>query len=385
GPSTGGVCKDVPGLCREMARRGWDVRLLATDGDGKDYLDVPLGAWLERDEFMVQYFRTVRLPGKWNSFALCDKYRQALRREVPKSDIVHIYSLYNYPGLVASYYARRSAAPYVLEPHGTLDSFSFGRHKWRKRLYEYLLEKRNFRNAAAIRFLSQAECTMASGNLAVSCKGVVIPTGIEPEEFRTSSRSTDVFRRYGIPPNRRVVAFVGRLHLKKGIDLLARAFIQLAEADSSVHLVVIGPDDGMEQKVRAMILQAGMNSRVTFTGMVTGQDKIDLMSAATVIVIPSYTENFCNVAIEAMALGVPLVVSSGVGIAEQIGKAGAGLVTEASVNAIKAAIESVINRREEAHRLLAAGRTLASESFSWTAVGAQIDALYRQVIAARAA
>jgi glycosyltransferase involved in cell wall biosynthesis len=363
-----------------MARRGWDVTLLATDGDGDTHLNVPLGTWVVRDGFRTKYFRTVRLPGRWNSFALSEEYRLTLRREVRQAAIVHTYSLYNYPSLWSCHYARKYAVPYVLEPHGTLDSFLFGRRKWRKRLYECVIERRDFRGAAAVRFLSQAEALMAQRNLGMPLKGGVIPSGIILEELQPSSRVRLVLERYGIPATSRLVAFVGRLDIKKGIDILIQSFIELAQSDDTLHLAVIGPDNGMERRVRVAVARAKMNCRVTITGMVTGQDKFDLMSAAAVIAIPSYTENFCNVAIEAMALGVPVVVSSGVGIAGQIEEAGAGVVVAPNADALKSAMERMLGEPEVLRRYGLAGRALAAGSFSWSAVGAKTDALYRELM-----
>jgi glycosyltransferase involved in cell wall biosynthesis len=383
GPHCGGLYKDIPGLCREMARRGWDVSLLATDRDGESRLDVPLNTWVVRDGFRTQYFSTASLPGGWDRFALCEDYRRTLRREVPLADVVHVYSMYHYPGFWAPLYARQYAVPYVLEPHGTLDTYMFARHRWRKRLFESLFEKRNFRSAAAIRFLSETEASMARRNLGIAFTGAVIPTGIEPDEFRPSGRAAEVMSRYAIPANRRLVVFVGRLHIKKGIDLLIQAFIQLARTDDSLHLVVIGPDDGMEQRIRAIVAEANIDSRVTLTGMVIGQDKIDLMSAAVVVVIPSYTENFCNVAIEAMALRVPVIVSSGVAIARQIEDAGAGIVVAPAVDEIAMGIRRVIDEPGAIRRFGFAGHALTSRCFSWAAVGGNIDALYRNLVLGR--
>ena len=365
-----------------MAGRGWDVSLLATDHDGEDRLDVPLGSWVVRDGFKTRYFSTASLPGGWHRFALCEDYRRSLQREVPLADVVHVYSMYHYPGFWAALYARQFSVPYVLEPHGTLDNYMVARHKWRKRLFEYLFERRNFHGAAAIRFLSEAEASMAKRNLGTTFKAVVIPTGIESDEFRPSGRAAEVMGKYAIPANRRLVVFVGRLHIKKGIDLLIQAFIQLARTDDTLHLIVIGPDDGMEQRVRAMVAEANIHSRVTFTGMVIGQDKIDLMSAAAVVAIPSYTENFCNVAIEAMALRVPVVVSSGVAIAQQIEEAGAGIVMDPTVDEIITAIQRVIDEPGAIQRFGLAGQELTSRCFSWTAVGAKVDTIYRDLISA---
>ena len=383
GPHCGGLYKDIPGLCREMASRGWDVALLATDRDGESRLDVPLGTWVCRNGFRTQYFNTVKLPGGLDRFALCENYRRTLRCEVPFADIVHVYSMYHYPAFWAGFYARKYTIPYILEPHGTLDTYMFARHRWRKRLFECLFERRNFHGAAAIRFLSETEASMARDNLGVSFTGAVIPTGIEPEEFHASNEAADVIRRYAIPADRQLIVFVGRLHIKKGIHLLIQAFIELARNDDKLHLVVIGPDDGMEQRLRELVAQAKLDSRVTFTGLVIGQEKIDLMSAATVVAIPSYTENFCNVAIEAMALAVPVVVSSGVAIAQQIEDGGAGIVAVPAADAIATAIRQVLDEPDAIQRFGLAGQALTSRCFSWTAVGDHMDSLYRKLMLRR--
>ncbi|MGO9455394.1 MAG: glycosyltransferase [Candidatus Binataceae bacterium] len=382
-PRYGGVFKDIPGLCGEMGRRGWDVTLFVTDADGPGHLDVPIDTWVDRDSFRLRYFRATWLPGRFNTFGFSEAYRRALRTAIPDSDAVHIYSLYNYPSLCAAYYARRSRIPYVLEPHGTLDAFVFTHHKWRKRLYEQLLERRNLRNAAAVRFLSEAEASIAARILDFKLNGVVIPTGIDSHDLKPVAPVSGILDKYHVPRGRRIILFVGRLHKKKGVDLLARAFVQVAQDDQDIHLVVVGPDEGMEQQVKDIIGQATLHGRATFTGMIIGQDKIDLMSAATMVVVPSYAENFCNVVLESIATGVPLVVSNGVAIAKQIEDAGAGIVTAPATADLAAAIKRLLHDPQLALSMSQAGKLLAERSFSWNSVGAQVDSLYRRIIAER--
>jgi len=217
----------------------------------------------------------------------------------------------------------------------------------------------------------------------MSVNAVVIPTGLDIDEFRATSPRDPSLRRYGVPPGRRVVLFLGRLHKKKGLDLLARAFIGLAAGRRDLQLVIAGPDEGMAGEIKEMFARARCTAQVSFTGLLNGQDKINLVAAADVMVIPSYTENFGNVVIEAMALAVPIVVSNGVGIADQVAKAAAGVVVNPSAHEVETAIGVVLDDRERALAMGRSGRALVERAFSWKSVGLQMEALYRGLARSR--
>jgi len=384
-PVFGGIGKDVPGLCREIARRGIEVSLLTTDV-GSHRTTIERQAWTHRDGYKARYFRHLPLPGRLSCLALvtpgCNRVMNAAIR---CSDVVHIYSLYNYLSSWAARYARSAGVPYVVEPHGTLDTFLYGHRRYRKRLFEFLWEKRNLREAAAVRCLSAAEAAQATRNLNMRIETVVIPTGIDLSEIPASHDCDYVYDAYGISRSAKKIVFVGRLHEKKGVDLLAQAFVRLAAEDQATQLVIIGPDDGMEASVRKLLDAGGALRRTVFTGMVVGEAKTGLMAAADVIVVPSYTENFGNVVIEAMALSRPLVVSSGVGIAEQVEEAKAGLVAKPVVGDLAEAIRAVLRNEGAAARMGRAGRALVEREFLWTSVGERVEALYRRIASTRRA
>ena len=378
-PGFGGIHKDVPGLCREMARRGFEVSLLTTDV-GYRGTKIPAGVWAKCDGYRTIYFRHVQLPGRLSNFAIAPGCHRVLRDIVSRTDVVHIYSLYNYLSSWTARYARAAGVPYVVEPHGALDTFLYRRSRYRKRLFEFLWERRNLGKAAAVRCLSRKEAEQAKDNLGLNLKTVVIPTGIDVAKFRPSAAAIRVYDAYGLPQSLEKIVFVGRLHEKKGLDLLAEAFVQLCTTRRSAQLVIVGPDEGVEDQVRQLLKRGGCEQRATFTGMVNGQAKIDLMAAADVIVVPSYTENFGNVVIEAMALARPLVVSSGVGIAEQVSVAKAGLVVNPVVGELVEALEFILTDRRDGVRMGRAGKSLVEREFLWGAVGERMEALYRGLV-----
>jgi glycosyltransferase involved in cell wall biosynthesis len=378
-PRFGGLYKDIPGLCTAMSRSGFDVQLFATNADGAGgSVDVPIERNIHHDGYRVQYFRGIPLPGRWVGFGLSPGFARALRIAVPKADVVHIYSLYNFPSTYAAYLARRYGIPYVIEPHGSLDDVVFEHHRGRKKLYERLIERRNLFGAAAVRFLSEQEVKNARGTIGEGLRQVVIPSGIDMETFVPRSSAEEVLRRYRLPQESHdhLLMFVGRLHRKKGLDLLAKAFVKIVALEPHAHLAILGPDEGMGDEVRALLESADASDRATFLGLVTGQDKIDLMAAASVVVIPSYSENFCNVAIEAMALRRPVIVSTGVAIGPAIEGAGAGIMVKPEADQVAAATLWLLRNTESAARIGEAGYCLVNREFKWDRVSELTGHLY---------
>lgn len=384
-PRYGGVSKDVPGLCSEMARRGHAVTLFATDEDGAaGHLPVPTDQEVQSEGWRTRYFRSMAWPGWLNGFGASWTYAKALRESVPKSDIVHIYSLYNFSSWCGASQARRAKVPYVMEPHGSLDDVVFEHNAVRKRLYERLFMLGKLRHADAIRFLTEAEAVTARKNFRAGFKSVIVPTGLDLQE-RPTTRA--VLSTYGIDERYRdhLIIFVGRLHRKKGLDLLAKAFVEVSSRNPLAYLVVIGPDEGMQSEVEGTLTRAGVRSRVTFTGMLTGTPKVSLMAAARVVVVPSYGENFCNVVIEALALGVPVVLTDRVGLYPQVVAADAGIVVRTDSAELAQALGVMLGDRVRARTMGEAGKQLVKRSFTWKGVGDQLEQVYGEILERRKA
>jgi glycosyltransferase involved in cell wall biosynthesis len=376
------LAKDVPGLCREMARRGHPVTLFATDQDGSGHLRVPTDRYVEQDGYQVRYFRTSAGPRFFQRWGVSLAYEKALGADVPEADVVHIYSLYNFSSWRGAFHAHRNSIPYVMELHGSMDDIIFSHHRGRKRLYEYLLMHGKLQHAAAIRFLTEAEAATARKNFRGEFNSVIVPTGLDVQE-RPATYAP--FSAYGIDERSRdhLIVFIGRLHRKKGLDLLAKAFIAVAQRNPLAYLVIIGPDEGMQSEVEDILTRTGLRSRVTFTGLLTGAPKVSLIAAARVVVVPSYGENFCNVVIEALALGVPVVLTDRVALYPQVVTADAGIVVRTDSAEIARALEVMLGDRAHARAMGEAGKQLVKRSFTWKGVGDQLEQVYSQFLAGR--
>ena len=369
GPSQ--VCRE---LCGELARRGQQVTIYTTDIDGPGREDVPYGRPVWADGAKIRYF-PVQTPRR---YVVSWPLARALREAVPRHDIVHVHSLYLFPPTVAAHYCRRAGVPYLVRPHGTLDPYLYRRHRVRKWVYEQLFEWRNLTRAAALHFttLEEEELTRPLG---IPTRGVVVPPGLHVERYQREPAS-------GAPTpwpeakGRRVVLYLGRLNFKKGLDVLTQAFGDLARRRPDVHLVLAGPDDeGYGERVRRWLGEVGALERCTIVGMQVGAAKLAALHGADVFVLPSYSENFGVTVVEAMACGLPVVVSDRVNIWREIAGARAGLVVPPDAGAVSRALATVLDDPDRAG-MAERGRRLVAERFSWAAAGERMLDVYRDIV-----
>ena len=172
---------------------------------------------------------------------------------------------------------------------------------------------------------------------------------------------------------KKVVLFLSRINFKKGLDILAPAFGRVLRCRSDAHLVLAGPDtDGYEARVRRWLAQEGALQNVTFTGLVEKDRKMSLLKRANLFVLPSYTENFGISVVEAMAAGLPVLVSNRVNIWREIHNAGAGIVVNPDVTEVAEAVLRLLENPSLAKEMGAQGRRVARERFSWESVGERL-------------
>src|SRR5258706_9519668 len=180
------------------------------------------------------------------------------------------------------------------------------------------------------------------------------------------ANGVDVSPLAGTPRDPSLVLHLGRVNWKKGLDRLIEAIAQVDGA----RLVVAGPDD---ENYTATLPR---HERVTFAGEVAGAEKERLLSTASLLVLPSLSENFGNVVLEAMAHATPVVVTPGVGLAADVDAAGSGIVTNGDPSALAAAIERLLSDEALRAEMGQRGRALAEERFGWDRIAGEMETLY---------
>lgn len=375
-PRYGGPSQACPEMARAVARRGHEVQIFTTNRDGPGVLDVPTDRAVERDGFAIRYFPVQRPRAWFPSWPMA----RALAREIPRVDIVHMHSLYMFHDLIVGRVCRENSVPYILRPHGTLNPYIHPRHRWRKRVMELWYQDSVTRGAAALHYTTDEEMRLAEpyvfGN-----PGIIVPNGIETEDYAVLPPRGTFRRQHPELGDGPIILFFGRINFKKGIDVLASAFREVAREIPDANLVIAGPDGGLRARTETWIKDYGLSSRVLFTGMLRGADKLAVLADSDLFVLPSYSENFGIAVVEAMACGLPVLISDQVGIWREVVRADAGVVVPPQPDAVTQEIIELIRAPDRRAAMGAEGRRLAVSKFDWDQVGAELERAYREILA----
>ena len=328
----------------------------------------------------MRYFKTI-FPSRW---VTSPAMARALRAHTSEFDVIHIHSLFMFSTLAAAHYARKHRVPYIVRPHGSLDPFLRRRGRLKKFIYTGLIEKRNLDRATAIHYTSRDERDLAAP-VGIKAPSVVVPLGVNLEEFESLPVPGTFRSRYPETREKDLVLFLGRLHFKKGLDLLLQSFRKVAAQLPNVHLVVAGPDDaGVTPKMKAWLANAGILNRATFTGMLTGTMRLAALKDADVWMLPSYTENFGLAVVEAMACRLPVVITDRVNIWREVDEGQAGMVTPCDASALSAAVISLFENPDLRRSLGANAYRLVAEQFTWERSARRMVAVYEDLVGERA-
>lgn len=296
-------------------------------------------------------------------------FSPALAREanrlVEEADVLHGHGFYVGTNWVLASKCRRQEKSLVYHPHGFFEPWILRRSRWRKHLAHLLFENRNFRAARLWRALTTKEADQIRRQ-GIRAPIVIAPNGIRLEPFDN------------VPPSpgnktRRRLLFLGRIHPKKGLDLLLEAWAQLAPKHRDWEVVVAGPDEnGHLATLQAIVRKRGLEESVSFPGPVTGSEKVLLLKSADLFVLTSRSEGFSVAVLEAMACRIPVLLTKPCNFHE-LAAAGGGFECEAEFDSIRkklveALAASDLERTERGEH----GRGLVQSRYTWPAISQTI-------------
>ncbi|HTY13182.1 MAG TPA: glycosyltransferase [Candidatus Omnitrophota bacterium] len=377
----GGSVTAIHALNTALARAGVDVTVYTTDAGLKGR--VVTGREMAVNGVKVTYFdyqRGFDFLGQtgWH-FSL--PLTGSLFGKVKEADIVYLPAIWNYPTLAAAVCCRVHKKPYVIAPHGSLYPFTFGKKSWKKRPYYQMISKRVIRGAAAVHYTTEDEKEKTSANFGLNGSSIVVPNGQDHSEFKTLPDPEPLYRRYPELKGKKVVLFLGRINWKKGLDLLAEGFSLAAGKIPGMHLLIAGPDeDGYERKIRSILERMGALGATTFTGNLTGDDRLRAFAVSRVFVLPSYSENFGMSVIEAMAAGVPVIVSDNVGIHCEIAENHAGLVIGCNAGEVAENMIKLLENDRLSDELAANAATMVEEYYDLGKVAQKMAGELQKII-----
>jgi glycosyltransferase involved in cell wall biosynthesis len=351
-PAGGGPIEGVKQLGRINTQRGHCIEVASLDAPGASFLrDFPLPVY--------------PLGPRTGGYGFSARFVPWLRANVAKYDIVIVNGIWQYNSFGVWRVLHRSSTPYVVVTHGMLDPW-FKRTYPLKHLKKWLYwpwgEYRVLRDAAAVLFTCEEERLLARESFWLySANERVINYGTASPNGNQEAQAAEFFSRFPHLRGKRMVLFMGRIHPKKGCDLALEAFAAVLAGDPSWHFVMAGPDQvGWKSSLESLAARLQIANRITWTGLVKGDLKLGAIRAAEAMLLPSHQENFGIVVAEAMACGVPALISDKVNIWREVQSDGGGLVAADNLEGACSLLSDWVNLSESQKRHM---RECARKSF----------------------
>jgi glycosyltransferase involved in cell wall biosynthesis len=376
---SGGPVFKVRALARSLSRSGHEVTVVTADLglENNDFFGMPVercewGWKLVEGRIDIVYLSTI---ARYRAMTMNPALWAYGRDCVGRFDLVHFYGLYDLFGPTLSYFCRRRGVPYVVEPLGMyrpIDRSFMVKRMWHRGLGE--------------KYLAQASLLVATSEIerdelfqagVPKSKIVVRFNGIDNETFANRPDRGTFRSKWQISPEEPLVLFLSRLIPRKNADMLIAAFAKACPIRG--RLVIAGPEGvpGHTALLKKVAIECGIQSRVIFTGPLYDTDKVAAMVDADIFALPSSYENFANAPAEAIACGVPVIVSDRCGISELVaGRAGIVIPPE-SAPLVKA-LQALMTDRELYGRLKLGCREV-SEELDWEVLARQMETAYTQV------
>jgi glycosyltransferase involved in cell wall biosynthesis len=302
-----------------------------------------------------------------------------LEGAVRGAEVVHLHGLWQQHTRRGAREARRAMVPYLIAAHGMAEPWALRHKRLKKRVYTALVEGKNLRHAACLHALSRPEIGHLQA-LAPRTPICLVPNGVDLAPFENLPDRAGLDGDFPELSGKFVLLFYSRLHLKKGLDLLAEALGTLMPEYSYLHLLLAGNDDGARAPFMERMEALGLTERVTYVGHVSGACARRVWSRADAFVLPSYSEGFSMAILEALACRLPVVITTACHFPE-LASADGGVVVEPTVLGVTDGLRGLLERSAgERAGMGMRGRELVERQYTWERQTARLAEVYRWVI-----
>ena len=365
-----GPTYSVTALCRNLAAAGTDVTLRSVDGWRAPPGHEAIARRAAEPFDSVTHPQSFRSAPLLSSLCASADLRDAIRTDAMTTDVLHGHGLWLMPNVYPGAACRRAGAKarYVLSPRGMLGAAALAFSPAKKRIFWSLYQKRALETVSCFHATSEAECDDVR-RAGLNAPVAVIPNGIDLPAIDAAKRRD--------PAAERVVLSLGRIHPKKGLDRLVRAWATIEAQHPDWRLQIVGPAElGHDVALRELAHSLGLRN-VSVDGPAYGAAKDALLADASLFVLPTLNENFAMTVAEALAAQVPVISTKGA--------PWAGLEThrcgwwiDHGVEPMSEALRQAIELPDaERARMGARGREWMSQDYSWASVASEMLDVYR--------
>ncbi len=366
-PAFGGVSQVVPELVKVSSSIDCQIDWISTcSGKGQE--------WHSTSPFSHQKFfsRVSRNDLIWSA-PLVYWFKQ----NVWQYDLVHFHTIFSPMMTRLARIALRSSVPYWVTPHGMLDSWAIQHRGFKKKLYWNLFERSVFKRAAKIHVLHSGE-EKAVRRRGIQTPTVLIPNGVNPLEKLSREKESLFWNRYPeFLANQRIL-FLGRIHSKKGIDALIRAFVEILKSRAQTCLIIAGPNEQKTQeRLQKLAKILGVAERIKWVGLLSGEEKQAALQGADCFVLPSHSEGLSQAILEAFAAGVPTAITPECSFDQVIESDGAWRI-ERDPKKMAETIISILQDSQKARVRAKIGQNYVFKHHLWSSIGVRLRSAYQE-------
>lgn len=356
----GGLFNSVRRSALALLELGHDVDVLALDDE---YASDDREAWAP---LVPKHYRT-RGPTAFG-------YAPALEKGMGRQDfdVIHQHGIWQAFSMQVSSWARRTAGPVMVSPRGMLDPWALQNSGLKKKLAGAFFENRNLQAARCLHALNTSEAK-SMRDYGLKNPIAIIPNATDIPEISRRERR----------PRPRTLLFLGRIHPKKGLSQLVKAWALACRLDAQLakewRLQIAGWDDGGHaEAIKGLISELGLASSVALTGPVFGEQKEAVLRSADAFILPSFSEGLPMSVLEAWAYRLPVLMTAACNLPEGF-KSGAAIkiTTDPDALAIQLA-KALLNT--DLYPLGKAGRSLVQKQFSWPTVAVRHLEVYHWMV-----
>jgi glycosyltransferase involved in cell wall biosynthesis len=378
-PEEGGPPRVVANLAVAQGSLGSDTHILC--GDGRRLPDL-LRYWKTHAAgFPAENVHGIEAQSE-SLFARRQFLKSWLRAHLRSFDVVHVHQLWRLVPTLTADACRRLGVPYLIAPHTSLSPWALAQKRAKKTLARWLVWNRILRGAAGFHALNELEAAEIREVAGVGGPAVhVVANGVSLSEFAAAPLTGAAALPGLSPPGGAApyILFLARLHTMKGPDLLLDAFARIARERPELQLVFAGPDFGMLELLKRNVARQQLAQRTHFLGLVSGAERLWLLTNAVCLCQPSRDEGFSLSILEAMACARPVVISDRCKFPEVI-RQGAGAVVSLSVPDLAAALRLYADDTARCARDGRAARALVERCYTWDIIARQTDEMYARAI-----
>jgi glycosyltransferase involved in cell wall biosynthesis len=359
----GGIPPVIWALARETNRRGINASVVGLKDE-----------WVNEDCKADGFSFTASETVGPAAIGFSPDLKKQLQIRAQSPGVIHSHGLWMYPGLAARQCAGHNGCRLLISPHGMLEPWALNHSSWKKKMAERLFESKNLQKADCLHALCDAEAKNFR-HYGLKNPIAIIPNGVGLDEFELSSGG-GIVEKFPEMAGRRRILFLSRLHPKKGLENMLQAWRRLSTFKEWQLIIAGSGDPAYERELKDFSKDMVLSKSVVFTGPLYKQDKKQILAAADVFVLPSFSEGFSMAILEAAAAGLPVLLTPECNFPE-LAKANAAFEISADVPGIENGMRQVLELPEEQRKGMGRrGQELVKIFYTWPVVAEQMCRVY---------